>query len=216
MGKTKKQRMNSVATWPTAMQRASIILITIALTACITPRGFIESSFELASESRLPTWADVPESKKREDVSLSLSYYTPFSKSLDDAVFWLSIKGKGGKTLTGQSWWHPRTKKELDVFYATEPRPEYFHPAYVVVEIGGQIDVIEHREYAQQNRDPLRALFWMTDDAVIIQEALDSKRESVSGIKQTKRLEQCTITNQLRPTPASQARLASAVRHHLE
>lgn len=154
--------------------RAGIILTILVLSAC-TPRGLIESNFELAPESRLPTWVEVPEDTDREDVELSLTYYTPFSQSFDDAVFKLSIKGKNGKILTGKSWWHPRTKKELDVFYATEPRPEYPHPSYVVVEIGGQIDVIEHREYAEQNRDPLRALFWLTDNAMILQEAREPR-----------------------------------------
>ena len=155
-------------------QQIGIALSAVLLVAC-THRGLVESNFELAPESRLPSWIEVPEGTEREDVQLALTYYTPFSESFDDTVFILSIKGQRGKKLTGDSWWHPKTKKELDKYYATEPRPEFPHPSYVVVEIDGQIDVIEHREGAQQNRDPSRALFWMTDNRSIIEEASDAR-----------------------------------------
>jgi len=61
----------------------------------------------------------------------------------------------------------PRTQRQLDAYYATEPRPAYPSPAYVVVKVGEQIDVVEHRAY-EQNRDPTRALFWMATDPAIL------------------------------------------------
>jgi len=107
---------------------------------------------------------------------VSLYYYSAtLSDSVDDTVFTISVQGRKYQELTGRHWWHPRTKKRLAGYYATSPRPEYPEPGYVVIEVNDEVDVIEHREYREQNRDPYVALFWMADDSQIVREGRDSK-----------------------------------------
>ena len=68
--------------------------------------------------------------------------------------------------MSGRQWWHPSTKQPVDRFYAGDSRrmSDYPKPSYVVVEVNGQIDVIDHRRYSEQNREPTRAFFWMCND----------------------------------------------------
>jgi hypothetical protein len=114
-------------------------------------RRCVESNFELAPESRIPI------------------YYAPPSEAVDNTVLVAKTRGER-QEFSGHHWWHPQTQRQLDAYYATEPRPAYPSPAYVAVKVGEQIDVIEHREY-EQNRDPTRAQFWMATDRAILQEA---------------------------------------------
>lgn len=150
--------------------RARGVLILLLLTACSPTRGCVESGFELAPESRLPTWLHLPPDVKRSDVEIALDYYVP-PFPVDDTVFVIRVKGRKYKEVTAMSWHHPRTQKQLDAYYATEPRPPFPHPYYQVIEVDGQIDVIEHRDKAEQNREPLRALFWMCEDPEVLREA---------------------------------------------
>jgi hypothetical protein len=68
----------------------------------------------------------------------------------------------------------------FDRYYATVPRPEIPNPRYEVVRVNGMVDVMEFREYRQQNRDPTRAVFWMADDADILREGRDSVKDAES------------------------------------
>ncbi len=146
------------------------VFLGVFIFGCLSFRGCAESNFELAPESRLPIWMEVPPGTPREDLALKLFYYATSSDADENTVLVSTIAGKTRK-FTAQHWWHPRTQRQLDIFYATEPRPEYPYPSYVVVNVAGQIDVIEHRKHREQNRDPSRALFWMTTDAAILREA---------------------------------------------
>lgn len=162
----------------TRKRAVRMVALLCLVAACSPVRGCVESDFELAPESRLPNWVQLAAGVRREDVSLDLYYYAPPFRAVDDTVFVLRVKGQPNRTSSGRQWWHPRTKRQLDAFYATEPRPEFPHPSYVVVEVNGQIDVIEHRGYREQNRDPSRALFWMTGDPTILREALESRAQA--------------------------------------
>ena len=149
--------------------RTIVWLVGILVVSCNPARGCVESNFELAPESRIPIWLKVPPEARREDVSLELYYYAPPSEAVDNTVLVAKTRGER-QEFSGKHWWHPRTQRQLDAYYATEPRPAYPSPAYVVVKVGEQIDVVEHRAY-EQNRDPTRALFWMATDPAILQEA---------------------------------------------
>lgn len=158
------------------MGRRFLALVALLAVGCNPARGCIESNFELAPESRLPTWLQLPPGISRQDVSLSLYYYGPLIDSVDDTVFTVSVKGRNYQTLTGKHWWHPRTKKQLDLYYGTTKQAEvYYATGYVVIQVNGEVDVIEHREYREQNRDPNVALFWMADDSQIVREGRASK-----------------------------------------
>jgi len=121
----------------------------------------------------------VPAGINRGEVALELYYY---SAAVDDTVFVATVAGKQ-REVSGRRWRHPRTAKQLDMYYATEPRPAYPHPTYVVIEVEGFVDVIEHREHSEQNREPTRALFWMADDPEILKEA----REFAAGVGSQRR-----------------------------
>ena len=157
-----------------------VVLVICLLASCSPTRGCIESQFKLAPESRLPTWLRIPSDVSRSEVSLELYYYAPLSDSVDDTVFVATVKGMPRQEISARHWWHPRTKRQLDVYYATEPRPKFPHPSYVVVEVNSEIDVIEHRKRSEQNREPTGALFWMTDNPDILREGRESKSNAAS------------------------------------
>ena len=159
---------------------ASVVLLACVATACNPARGCVASSFELAPESRLPVWLRLSAGEERQDVSLDLYHYAPPSKSVDDVVLVVHDSSLLSHSVSGRHWWHPRTKQQLDKYWATEPRPEFPKPTYIVIEIDGQIDVIEHRASAEQNRDPTRALFWMSNDESILEEARESRSHTKS------------------------------------
>ena len=153
-----------------------ILVLTCLIVSCSPMRGCLESHFELASESRLPKWLSVPAGASRTDVKMALLYYTSLSSDVDNTVFELTLAGQRVHEITGKHWWHPRTAKQLDLYYATEPRPAFPDPSYVITEVDGVIDVIEHRHREQNARDPLVALFWMADDPKILKEAVESAK----------------------------------------
>jgi hypothetical protein len=160
--------------------RQSSLLLVLVLLSCSPTRGCVESDFELAPESRLPVWLHLPPGTPREDVAVFLYDYVPPFSTIDDTVFIVTIKGRRFREITTRRWYHPRTNRQLALFYATQPRPKYPYPSYVVVEVGNEVDVIEHREYREQNREPTRALFWMCDDPQVLHEAKDSVADRTS------------------------------------
>lgn len=143
--------------------------------SCSPTRGCVESNFVLAPESRLPTWLKVPTGLSRADITVELFYYTGVGSNDARFVVFTADHQKLSER-DAKQWWHPRTQKQLDTYYSTEPRPAFPEPAYVVVDADGQIDVIEHRSSQQNARDPTIALFWMADNPEILKEAKDSVR----------------------------------------
>jgi len=122
--------------------------------------GCIESSFELASESRLPKWFQVPEGLVRGDLKVTLDYYTDgsavFKLYRKDNMFALDkVKGKvrGNK---------PIRLKNLPLDFPKN------YPMYQVITISGITEAIEHRK--------LQPIFFITDDSKILKE-LEEKKE---------------------------------------
>jgi hypothetical protein len=77
------QRTNRFLLWGIA-----IIISSCAISGCL------ESSFQLANESRLPTWMALPPGLTRADVSVTLNYYGTIG---DDAKF--ILRDKNGRIL---------------------------------------------------------------------------------------------------------------------
>lgn len=105
--------------------------------------GCLESSFNLASESRLPRWITLPPGVTRTDVSITLSYYA--SPVGDDMI--VTLKDRGGKTLAKVSG-----KMKCHTSYSS-------HPAYEAVVANGITEVIEHKR--------MEPVFYITDDPAI-------------------------------------------------
>jgi hypothetical protein len=106
--------------------------------------GCAESSFKLADESRLPVWIHLPPKMKRQDVSLTLNYYSkPFGP---DAKFILRDKhGKILEEVSGEDRQIGNTPHE--------------YPSYVLVVVNGISEIVEHRAMEPE--------FYISDDPAI-------------------------------------------------
>jgi len=61
------------------IEKINLLLAAILCSGCCLLSGCLESSFQLSDESRLPVWIKLPPTVKRQDVSLTLNYYSnPF------------------------------------------------------------------------------------------------------------------------------------------
>ena len=126
-----------------------LLFILIASTG-----GCVESSFELASESRLPKWFAVPDGTSRNQLRVTMDYYTD-----GDAVFKLYDKNRFFKLrevkgITRES--HPIKLKNPPLGFPPG------RPVYEVITVNGITDIIEHRK-----QEPI---FYVTDDAAIWKE----------------------------------------------
>jgi hypothetical protein len=129
-----------VAMCPAAKQ---LLIAALCVSSCAIT-GCIESSFHLASESRLPRWIALPPGLTRKDVSVTLNYYSTLSTLADDAKF--ILRDKKGKKLTevkGKVKHHPWTG----------------YPAYTAVVVNGTAEIIEHRK--------MEPIFYVNDDPAI-------------------------------------------------
>jgi hypothetical protein len=135
------------------------LLVFVALAISSSEIGcewFPESTFELASESRLPKWITLPPGLTRADVSITMSYYVmPWDRS---AIF-IARDNKG----------HVLTKvkgkvKGLEPFQLKHP-PQGFspgYPSYEVIAANGITEIVEHRK-----PEPI---FYITDDPAVWKE----------------------------------------------
>ena len=103
--------------------------------------------------------------------------YLPASDAVNNTVFVETVASRT-RQYSARSWPHPRTQEQRRWQDANRPGEAYPRPSYIVVDVGGEIDVVEHREYREQNREPTRALFWMVSDPAILAEA---RRRDVPG-----------------------------------
>ncbi len=119
---------------------ASLAILT---TAC---EYFPESEFNLADDSRLPKWVSLPPEVKREQIEVTLDYYTTPA---------VKIKIRNKNTSAERT-----LKGELLRSNPTGP-----YPHYSVIRVNGVIDIVEHRA--------MEPIFYMTDDPVEWQNAVD-------------------------------------------
>jgi len=158
---------------PRLVQQRSNNLISGALLAilCFTSIGceyFPESTFNLASDSRLPKWISIPSGLKRNSISVTMSYYG--DPSGRRAIFRVTdanghllqqIKGVVGCNEP----FHLRNQSEGDA-------PG--HSAYEAVTVAGVTEIMEHRW-----KDEPR--FHVTDDPAIWKQYLAQGCEAGSS-----------------------------------
>ena len=135
------------------------LLMFVVLTIAGSEIGcewFPESTFELASESRLPKWIALPPGLTRADASITMSYYVmPWGRNtvfiLRDAKRQVRTNVRGKTRGSGPSQLkHP---------------PQGFHsgyPSYEVITVNGITDIIEHRK--------MEPIFYVTDDPAVWKE----------------------------------------------
>ena len=134
------------------------LALTISVFTIVGCEYFPESTFELASESRLPKWITFPPGLTRTDVSITMSYYIkPWGSS---AIFILQDTRK--QTLTKV---HGKVKG-LEPFHLKHPPPGFApgYPAYEIITVKGITEIIEHRK--------MEPIFYITDDAAVWKEFL--------------------------------------------
>jgi hypothetical protein len=135
------------------------LLFFVALTIAGSAVGcawFPESTFELASESRLPKWITLPPGLTRADVSIKMScYIMPWGRSATFTV--QDTKGQIRTKVGGKA-------KGLEPFHLEHPPPGFppGYPSYEIITVNGITEIIE-------NRQP-EPIFYITDDPAVWKE----------------------------------------------
>jgi hypothetical protein len=144
------------------------LIAAVCISVCAMS-GCIESTFNLASESRLPQGIAIPPGLTRADVSVTLDYI-----GISQAKF--TMRDKHGKKLTtvnGKTKGNPIDLKTI----TQEPNPGDL--GYQLVVIKGVTEVIENRPYREHENmvenGRIVALFYVIDDPAIREELLAGK-----------------------------------------
>jgi hypothetical protein len=147
-----------VATLIQQIKRHLSLGILLAI-ACCTNMGcefLAESTFSLASDSRLPKWVTLPPGLTRPDISLAMSYYVmPWGRS---ARFMLQNRNK--QTLGKESG----KVRCLEPFQLKNP-PQGFpsgYPSYEAITVNGITGIVEHKK--------MEPIFYVTDDPAVRKE----------------------------------------------
>ena len=135
-----------------------LILFAAVCAFFCTLTGCLESTFDLADESRLPQGLATPSGITRKDVSVTLDFYTPGPAQL-------TLRDKSGKKLasvTGEVIGAP-------IYLETSSDP--LTPAYEIIVINGVTEIMEcipYRDGANmmKNGKPV-ALFKVVDDPAL-------------------------------------------------
>jgi len=116
-----------------------------------------EGTFELAKESRLPKWFDLPQGTTRDDVTVTMdTYLFPSEKSV------FTLKGKRGVTISVVTarglggYDHPKQLRNPPSGYPAG------YPSYEVLTSGGKVDIVEFRR--------MEPIFYTSDDASVWKE----------------------------------------------
>jgi hypothetical protein len=116
-----------------------------------------EGTFELAKESRLPKWFDLPQGASRDDVTVTMdTYLFPNQKSV------FTLKRKGGVTVSVVT---AHRLGSYDQPKQLRNPPSGFpvgYPSYEVLTSGGKVDVFEFRR--------TEPIFYTSDDVSVWKE----------------------------------------------
>lgn len=123
---------------------------------------FPESSFELASESRLPKWFSLPSGLSRSDVTVTMSYYVKSSGRTAE----FSLRNASKKNLAEVvGTLQGSTPMKLRSTSASGGSSDY--PMYERVTVNGVTEVIEHRR--------LEPVFYLVDDPQVLDQLEDRR-----------------------------------------
>jgi hypothetical protein len=132
------------------------VVLTI-LGSAIGCEWFPESTFELASESRLPKWITLPPGLTRADVSITMSYYIKLWGGRSATFILRDKKREVLKKVTAK-------ERGLEPLQLKHPPPGFppGYPAYEVITANGITEIIEHRK--------MEPIFYITDDPAVWKE----------------------------------------------
>jgi hypothetical protein len=117
-----------------------------------------ESSFELASGSRLPVWFTLSPGLTRADVSVTMNYYV---KSTGRTAAFI-LHDKKGRVL-GKVTGTLRGSSPVSI-HGDLPNGVNGYPSFEVVNVHGVMDVVEHKA--------MEPIFYITDDPVVVKALL--------------------------------------------
>src|SRR5271157_6266211 len=132
------------------------VALTISGSAIVGCEYFPESTFELASESRLPKWITLPPGHTRADVSITMSLYD----SLWGSDVKIILQDEKKQTLT-KVYGTEKGRGPLYLKHPTQGFPPGY-PAYEVITVNGITDIVEHRK--------MEPIFYITDDPAVWKE----------------------------------------------
>ena len=132
-----------------------VFLAAVPISACAM-NGCLESSFRLASDSRLPQGLPIPPGLTRAEVSVRIDYWTiPYHATI-------TLRDKNGRKITAVTG---RYKSRYPLYLrTTRPGSLPGYPTYDVLQINGQYEVLEQRQFND--------ILYVTDDPAIRQEVL--------------------------------------------
>ena len=136
----------------------NMLIVPLFISSCAMS-GCLESSFDLANESRLPESIPLPPGLKRADVSVTLNLY---STPGPDAEFIL----------------RDRKGKKLGEVKGYSKHPSYLPSYDAIVAVNGLSEIIALKPYSQnenmgQNGISVVALFYVIDDTCARKEGLE-------------------------------------------
>ncbi|TAN44454.1 MAG: hypothetical protein EPN22_06600 [Nitrospirae bacterium] len=124
----------------------AVIILTFLL-SCDPRYGFIESTFRLADESRLPIWFKIPLDYARKDLTMAIIFYSsPAGGNVKMALYGPAPENKKLMEEIGTNRYHPLTEKQNKGTY----------PRYIIITVNDIEEVFEHR-----GRNDI---FYITDD----------------------------------------------------
>jgi hypothetical protein len=130
-----------------------VVLLALTGSALVGCEYFPESTFKLASDSRLPRWIVLPPGLTRNDVSITMNYYmNPFGRSANFIL---------------QDSKHQVLQKVIGKVKCKEPfhlnTPEQVsdagYPFYEAITVNGVTEMIQHRK--------MEPTFYITDDDAV-------------------------------------------------
>ena len=134
--------------------RLLFVVASCALSCVMS--GCLESSVQLASESRLPRWEVLPPKLTRADVSVTLNLFTTPLPGANDAQF--ILKNSNGKKLA-----EVYGKVKCQYHYS-----RWSYPGYEAVVVNGKTEILEFRR--------MEPIFYLNDDPRLKKEILGDCR----------------------------------------
>ena len=130
------------------LKLALLLITTLSFWGCDPRYGMIESNFQLAQESRLPKWFQIPSNYSRNDVTMSITTYSTASGKI---VAKMVVRGPRPehKVLSekiGTKRMHPLSQQ---LGYDK-------YPLYSIISVDGIDEVFEQRRP--------EAIFYISDD----------------------------------------------------
>lgn len=129
------------------------LLVAILCSPIMGCEYFAESTFRLASESRLPKWMTLPPGLPRSEVSVTMSYYIkPWGHSATFAL--QDAKGQLLEKVNG------KVKCQEPIQLKNPPKGfPAGYPSYQAITVNGLTEIVEHKK--------MEPTFYVTDDPAV-------------------------------------------------